>query len=192
MAKRLDAKALKGAFARGKTKRNLDFLVPSKEQGSAPVAEETTEETDALTRSGPQRRKRATAKRNATKRSAAKRKTTQKAKPAAKRKTTPKAKPKAKAKAKAKPKPKPKAKPKRTVEATAAPSPRATRVVHHAAPPPSVELVRAEAELELTVLYDGWAPAAAPARPGALRRLRARIRCACEELVGVAVRVVLG
>ena len=31
MAKRLDAKALKGAFARGKTKRNLDFLVPEKD-----------------------------------------------------------------------------------------------------------------------------------------------------------------
>lgn len=183
MAKRLDAKALKGAFARGKSKRNLDFLVPSKEQESAPSAE-TTGEAGELSRSGPQRRKHATAKRNATKRSAARRKTTQKAKP------------KAKAKAKtprAKPQPEPAKVERPTVEAAAAPSPRATRIVHHAAPPPSDEVTRAEAELELTALYDGWAPAAAPApRPGVLRRLRARIRCACEELVGVAVRVVLG
>ncbi|MCA8926355.1 MAG: hypothetical protein KDD82_31395 [Planctomycetes bacterium] len=206
MAKRLDAKALKGAFARGKTKRNLDFLVPEKDAAPERAAEAPAPPPE-LSQSGPQRRKQAAGKRTTAKRTAAKRKVTQRAtkQPAAKPKQ-PAATPRQPAATHEQPVPKPsepqelgpEQAPAEAVApvAVAAPGPRTvaapdaqgTRVVHDASP---AELQALEAELTLHALYDGWAPTAPPARLGLLRRLRARLRRACEGLLGAAVNGVL-
>ncbi|MEZ6185159.1 MAG: hypothetical protein R3F62_09145 [Planctomycetota bacterium] len=188
MAKRLDRQALKGAFARGKAKRNLDFLVPSKDPEEATPAPEAKE---ALTTSGPQRRKRAAAERTRAKRKAGARKTTAGRKPAKKQAAPAQEATAAPEPAQAATPVVPDSEAPAPAEAVAAPDVAGTRVVHDVEV--ARDLAQVEAQLAVSALYDGWAPSAPPApRPGVARRLRGRVRRACEALLGAAVRGLLG